>query len=594
MKYLVVNNDIVFNKGKNYLFVDKLLADKSLMYYRNIRFCVSENPWMDKERYQEAHDYVAQLKKKFLLAFVTQLNEKYELEFDFNQWNLLIGTWLTDIIFLLYDHYTRITSIEEEFKLIMKDFTINTRKTLIDSLVSMVRDDDFNAYLYYCICKELGVEVVYDNQNDYILKLKKILYYLQSSAGRKMLVTKLLKNKTLKNENGIDLFVDKVKDNTETVVVKGRFPGDLEKDIKEEVEERIVMFTDVEFEKIEKKILSSIEDDSTVTIILDGMEYDNKFEEIVGKIVPELIPIEFNLVAFRKYYECAKIITKNWNIKKIYSSAYIGVGVLASMCACLEYERNVEIVDIQHSATYNLDNSVIYAEALLFNKILTWGWKATNNEYNCNINNFHISRTVPAIRMPYDYDSTRILYASNGIEYYECGRGYICDNYVTRHFQLIDAMNEFEKKQIVVRLFVDDISNPIVHKYICSYKNIKLENVLERKFVDSLLCSKILICDSYGSTHIESMILNHPVIFFNGIDMPIKNEQVEYLLEDLKKVYIYADSPEELLSNYRKIENIEQWWNSDAVQTTVRRYLDVCANGYNKDLKRIWIDEFEV
>ncbi len=592
MKHLVVNDNVKLVKEEKYIFVDQLMANKVLAYNKNINYCVIKNPWLNKERYQEAHDYIASFKKKVLSELVEQLNEIYKLKFDYNQWNILIGMWLTDILFLIYDHYTRITSIDERFNLVINKINIETNRSVAESISSMVCDDYFNAFIYSVICKELGIEIIYKEERDSTKVIKKLCYYMQSKYGRKKIADKLIKKKRKSKHDFNGAIIDKVKEGTEIVVIKGRFPNGLENAIKDEVGDRIVMFSDSDFENIESYIICDTQDEHPISINFDNLTFDNRFEEIAAKIVPCIIPEEFCVNNFINIYKKAENIIKQWNIKKIYSSAYIGIGFLASMCASLEYDKNVEVIDIQHSAGYNLNNSAIYNESLVFDKILTWGWKTGRKIYGCDIDSFSINRTILSENMSYDSKSDRILYATNQIESYEVGRGLICDNYEKRHFELIDELNEDEKKHLIVRLFTDDINSSIMHKYICEYKNIKLENVREIKFYDSLSRSKLLICDSYGSTHIESMILNHPVMFFNGIDMPIKNEQVEDLLDELKKVYIYADSPKELMDNYRKIDNIKQWWDSSIVQETVKRYLDVCANGYNKDLKKIWISEF--
>lgn len=591
MRHLIVNDDVKIIKCEQYLFVNQLMSDKVMMHNRKIDCSVIKNPWLDKERYQKAHDYIAEFKNKVLSELVVQLNKNYNIEFDYNQWNMLIGIWLTDILFLIYDHYTRITSINEEFDIVINKINVQMQKTISESISCMVCDDNYNAFLYSIICKELGVKVHCKENKNIFKKINKVCYYMQSKYGRRILIDKIMKKQKKSVAVTSTQFNNKVKEDTEVVIIKGRFPAQLEKDIESEFTNKVVFFSDSDFEDIEKQIICSNQTCHHINIDLNNITLNNKYEEIAIKIITNMIPKELMMENFMTIYKKAQDITQRWKIRKIYSSAFVGMDFLASMCACFEYKKNVEIVDIQHSAVYNLNNSLAYHESLIFDDFLTWGWKEDEKKSNCNIKPFYINRIVHPLNMDCFKSSTRILYATNPIEKYEIGRGLICDNYEKKHFQFINELDEFEKTQIVVRLFADDINSTIMHKYTQSYKNIKLENVREIKFYDSLACSKILICDSFGSTHIESMIWNHPVMFFNGIEMPIKNRQVEELLNELKEVYIYADSPKELIDNYRKIENIDDWWNSNSVQNAIKKYLHICANGYDEDLKNIWINE---
>ena len=536
--------------------------------------------------YIDAQHYVARLCDRMISSACVELNEIHEVSFDYNEWKLYYGTWLYDILFSIYSSYKKIINYAntECVAIIPYNDEQFTRCDMVEAIVKIANDDFFHSNIYRQICTELGipVEICADKKKN--RSRERLHNFIHFPAIRKEYVSKLVSTK--KESKSTEDIVLPLLHDKKIILFKMRFSDAVKTELLQN--ESICIIDENDIDKMQHLLLERGDFTPHKKIgIFDKLIPENEFERIAKNIISCNLPIEL-VEGFKVLNSYAEIYCSENSIKKIYSSAFVGQSCLASLIAIYMQRKGAVLYDVQHSAVYNINLGNRFCEQYVFGHFLTWGVKNENDD--CNVKPVGITRLNYDVNPGGQERKKGILLCSNPIEKYECGRNMLFAEYAEKHTVFLETLYPEKRKKIVTRIFADDYKSPIYQLYLHRFYNIRVQNVRDKSFFDAIEKAELVVADSYGSTHIEAMAMNKPVIFFDGITMLVRDQEVDKLLAELHEKRIYAFSPQEAATFVNDISNVKEWWEAEDVQFVVQKYLDVCAHNYN-NIAKTWKEE---
>ena len=578
----IVNSRMINHK---IISVDRIFFDRieNREKYKPSLYC----KYISSQEYDMRHQYIYELKRRIIESFRDEINNYFNLSLSSTQIDTICGFWFSYFLFNLYDKYCKIKDINSEHCNI-RICGLQPIFNIIPSLASIVNIVDgitFNSCVYSYICEKLGINIEYYgecNLEESFSVIDKIKLFINNPN----LISFYWHKHKKKIEKKVNLcynFYDK------NIALYGcRFNNSIISYIEENVKDCVNILPEY-FEALNNELLATVKIDCGTrnNFKLTSFKSDNEFEDIAKELIVKNLPLDI-CEGFYTFYTKALTLTKNWSFKKIYSAGKLSLGGLESHCAAIMRNKGTKIIELQHSAVYGLNEAMSYFERQMYDEFLSWGWES-NSRYKR-------ARPICAVRFPEQKGKiskrkhNRILYASNTTERFECGRGANYASYDHKHFDFYKYLNSEKLKHVVCRLVFSSYINPIPKGYLHEYKRIKFEDISECSFADSACRSEVVVCDSYGSTHVEAMILDCPTVFFDGIDFFIRNKQVSDALEELKKVDIFAKDAKAAAMIINNIDDYEFWWNEPERKRAVSKYLSLVAKDYI-NAAEIWAKE---
>ena len=132
--------------------------------------------------------------------------------------------------------------------------------------------------------------------------------------------------------------------------------------------------------------------------------------------------------------------------------------------------------------------------------------------------------------------------------------------YFEHQIHLYGSLSKEISKKIKIRLYKDDFGWKLKKRFLDSYPNISFSDN-SKNFVNEAAQSKLVIIDHFGgTTFLELLTLNIPVIIVANSNLFIHREEASSLYKSLKDVGVVFTSNEEAAMQIPKITNdIEKW-----------------------------------
>ena len=232
-----------------------------------------------------------------------------------------------------------------------------------------------------------------------------------------------------------------------------------------------------------------------------------------------------------------------------------------------------------------------YFLLVVWDRFITWGWEATPNTLG-KIMPVAMSRLPLQTKKQYK-QKEKILLATGIPELNDYGAGWNYDRYVYEQKEFISNLSDMQRKKLVIRLRISDRdkSGGLVTWCIEKYPEIKYENMNEIPFTDSLMESEFLVCDYYGTPHIEALMMGKPFVMFEGAHINVHNPAAREYLSKMESVGIYKKSGKEMALEISKHEKIDEWLSCKEIKDITIEYLNKMT-GADKDIIDIWTEEF--
>ena len=123
------------------------------------------------------------------------------------------------------------------------------------------------------------------------------------------------------------------------------------------------------------------------------------------------------------------------------------------------------------------------------------------------------------------------------------------------------------------------------------YPMIKIENASEIKFTESLMESELLICDYYGSSHLEALMLEKPFVMFEGVKIIGINPDIKEFLHSFEEFGVYKKTGKELAEQIVNHKDYNVWLSDNNLQKCYSEYLNRLTSA-NQNLVELWAEEF--
>jgi len=176
---LTLTNNLSYLKSTNkkIIVLDKIydLKKNEDLNYKNIQ--VIQNKYKDKKELIDTYEYCNNIYIKLLKDLTIELNRTHGLKKNTESWEVIIGKWLLEFIYICHKNFVLCEKILSEEKLsyiIMinsEDYSLHIKET--EDLSWATRDSDWNLSLNSKIINFLGVDAEKKNIEIINKKFKK-------------------------------------------------------------------------------------------------------------------------------------------------------------------------------------------------------------------------------------------------------------------------------------------------------------------------------------------------------------------------------------------------------------------------------------
>lgn len=552
--------------------------------------------------YEQVKDgeYLSDLSCKWTGIIIQKINEILEIDLSRYDAVYLINQFVLPFLQELYAKYRKYKYIEnEDFVLITHENDV-TVFSMSSFRVLAGHDVEFHSQIWARICEYFGKPVIYKTvDNEEMRCFSKLIKRIQ------LLIINpyefFLRLRRVTNHNSKNQIIDNYErfDVTEkeiaspTILVRSRMPIEFEKYFESKSKGYIKCLSGREIkETFDVLMKDSFVNTGLRETIFGGMveRANDEFEKLFSTLLPQFFPISF-LEKLPVLLETAKTISLKWKASKIYHSNYYNDLFNAIISQKKNRNKEILICDIQHAQTYGGNFMVGTNEFNISDRFLTWGW-TFDMKYHAVIRPVAMSRLPQKNRYaPRPRKKKKILIASSRdllLGTYDFGFSY--GRYIKNQKRFIDALPNKIRRHLVVRINMFDDTSDLRMWCQKKYPYIKFELLNDKTFSESLAESELLICDYYGSPHMEALILDHPFVMFDGIDNIKPNPACVPFLEKMKNLGIYREDAAELAEELANHENFSEWLNSKEIKTLLTEYKNYMTNA-DKDVKELWYNE---
>lgn len=506
------------------------------------------------------------------------LNHIHKENYSNLYWERIIGFWLQTSITNYIDKFSRLNlAFKKESNIITNSISFSSFQLPLSTrefLYAARENDFFHLQQYSLILNEFfqgHVKYIthsFSFINDVKINDKTNLFIYIRNKIRKMLLSILDKGYTSKIAFYVSLFSNK---ELFTFFWKSRFRyapilNDATVQIKRE---------------IDINMRSQITNFSTNNELANSILYSS---------VKYFLPIEI-----LEGYEQISNEASN-NIKtNIPKSIFTGIGfywssqfsVWAAKCA----ELGTKIYGMQHGGTYG-EVQVLNFESMerkISDKYITWGWSDDDKTIPMPASRL-ISRKkkfvskrnqilwVTTADSRFNYFVGQIVFGNRFLQYFD------------HQINLYKLLPNGIKNKIKVRLYKYDFRWKLRERFLDAYPNINFANNSEN-FIVQASNSKLVIIDHFGgTTFLELLSLNIPVIIVDSSNLFIHRSEASSLYKSLKDVGVVFTSNEEAAIQIPLIVNDIENWMLDKER---KKAIDSFKNNFaltNKNAMKIWLN----
>lgn len=334
-----------------------------------------------------------------------------------------------------------------------------------------------------------------------------------------------------------------------------------------------------------------------------------KCESLWQKVCVTFLAEELSAVFIEWYAQMHEVslryISEYPNLKVIRGLSDFYYSNIVPFCAFLAKERKgVKILGMQHGGNYGIGKNDDYVEKCEEDIFYGWGNWAEQRGSGYKWGPSGKLYQYTSSEMSNDY----ILFVGTYIPT-KIAEGSIQRNsrdgmrYIRWQLKFFKALNKNVISNVAVRNYYVDVGwrlNEILEKeipgiYITNktYDSLRQVDFSARDddFVVALSHSRMLICDHFGTTWLEALAANKPLLMFFPKNQWLYEESEIPYIKMMEDVGILVHSPEEASETLNKIaSDIDAWWN----EPNRKRVVKVLKERYalmEKDVARWWVKE---
>lgn len=517
-------------------------------------------PINNKEEMEKIIEYEQKFYEHILIEIGEVLNTENGVSYSTNEWEILLGDWLTNYISNMHMRYLEIKQALEQYggakAYVLDESCYRRYKDTLD-YISDKEDALFILQQYSVIIRALNIDyepIIYINDRNK-KEIRRKWHQLKKFSFRSSVWARFIRKKILTKR----VSVTNCNGYKKAVMVNIRFGKD---NIKKMI-------------KIAKGSIGNITINRKCSISAPyNYERRNKillnsgaseFERIMRNSIMSDLPICF-LEGFGEILEELKTY-KNINTEVIFSQVAIGVYQDFALWIISQRRKGSLLIGMQHAANSNVYSRFDWVEERLSDCFITWGWGDTkDNRLILPVINFHnkeIQNTSRQNRILLPQSHTRVYFDSM---YY----GFYYKNEIDNLNAFLSHLNQEHCERVVYREYPRDRKVGTLKELNSMFPMIKGDS-LDCGFMDSALKSKLVVVNYLGNTYMESIFTNTPTIIMNDPTYNILKEPFAQDYEKMKEMGIlYNDAVKAADFINENYGNIEEWWNEEHRQEFVK------------------------
>lgn len=540
--------------------------------------------WHSSAQVNEAITICKLIYQKFLPLLTTQLNTLHGEEQSEHYYHIILGNWLESYIQQYYDKFYSVQKLLDTCGVAKEKLFTYTLDSTQDYIPSEIYDyfeatvtDEYSLQLYSHIIKFLQIphsdkalKQPIDNKRPIVEKFK--------SKARRLIRSSIFKTTYFLNS----ILQDKQILISALVFKENSFLNHLKLWIMSNAK---IVFDDFSYQKLplertdfatRKKISSSFLEH----------QYESEFETFLSTRIAYDLPKIFlenfhyfkNTLPLKPFDKTTMLITMN-NLHTNMKYKF----VLAE-----NYQR-LKHIAIQHGSGYGIDfynNPEAYETSVSY-KFFTWGWRRND-------------KTIPLLQPKNNirYESTQqtILFIINEmpryvyrLHFYPMSNQYL--------LSLNSAISFFD--------YIQDHTHILVRSYpLHTFKWFTNERLQERfpdlnfddfktSYNDRLKETKIIISNHLGTTFLEALEANIPIIIFIDPDIYAFSAETKKHIQVLENANIVHYSASSAANFFNSIQyNATIWWNTEETQQSIK-YFNQHYILTSSDWAQEWVNAFE-
>lgn len=553
---LTLTNNLSYLKSTNkkIIVLDKIydLKKNEDLNYKNIQ--VIQNKYKDKKELIDTYEYCNNIYIKLLKDLTIELNRTHGLKKNTESWEVIIGKWLLEFIYICHKNFVLCEKILSEEKLsyiIMinsEDYSLHIKET--EDLSWATRDSDWNLSLNSKIINFLGVDAE-----------KKNIEIINKKFQKKKKTTNIFFIKKI-----ILRIFNKINYKNNILVYSTSFSFIQEKKL-ELLLGQIPKF----WSKEEPKYNKNYDHILRKKISLKNNTED-KFEHFIRLILPDALPL-YILESFKDLEK--QVTEKNFpkNPSKVFTCYAYAYDELFKIYLSEIKEKKIPIYIGQHGNNYFTSiNTKYLSEFNICDKFISWG--AKDNKKIVQGFNFNTLNRKKNYKIK---GNLLIVCRAVGIDNSPFERNTQDQKSVDVVIDLVKRL-ENKKNFIKIRLHPTHFELFKGYYYQNYFKNLDVDKNLLKKNIFKLMKKSRVVFFNYDSTGLlENLSLNIPSVCFWQDTYALIDEQYINKYKKLVEGKILFENFEDLIAHLNKYwDNIDEWWLSLKTQNIIKEF--------NKDL----------
>ena len=553
---LILSNNIQnIEKDKNLLFIRPYNSSKIENYSELIFF-----PEDNKQNLISKYDYCEEIYKKLINDCRVELNKLHNKDNSYKYWEIIIGQWLKDFIFITYKNYLQLIFIK-------KNYHINE-----------IWYNNFEKYNFTVNDTESFQWITFDSSWQYSF-LSKLAHFINFDCEKKINDPIQLSFYNLNKETKKFKFTDIVnpifklfliinnyikKDNV-ILITKTGLPFWIEKlleikfiQLPTKFEEPVINY------KNKNKILRS-------KLNFRDEAVEDPFEKFLRANISDFLPI-----SFIENFSSIEYLSKKINLPKkpkfIFTSFSYAYDEIFKVYTAEKTETKIPYLVGQHGNNYFTKIRCNYVPELNFSdRFISWGTQKDSNIFGAF--NFKTLKKKGSFKsngkliIILDYLNQSNLDLLNGEQK--------VDNYLREFAIQLNNLDKKIKNNSIIRLNPSFYKDGFGVNYTKIFENLNIEIDNGDKDISSLIKDARLCLFNYDSTGVlENFITNLPTIFLcektfiNSINTNFEKKYISLfnnniMFTDPKKLAIHLEN------NWNKIED---WWFNKDTQIVIQQF----------------------
>jgi putative transferase (TIGR04331 family) len=551
--------------------------------WSQLDFQMAPNPWDDRERFHQAHQYCLNLYEELLKDLGAFLNQVHGVQFGPRYWRILLGPWILYLVNIYYDRYVCLQEAKRLFPnfetWLLDEGAYQTPAGTLD-LTLKGTTDLYNLQLYSQIFRSLGhtFPVKKISASELAQGLKD-----EQAAAKDGLKERFKKAGKLVYESLFasgEVWIHYTALNTWQQIClaltprfKGHFlhPGDL-------------------------PIYKGFQEDKGDA--RQGLAHCSDQGDPFRKILLENLPCNFPGLYLEGFRPWRHRMLRSWQKtglpKILLNAAGLWYDEAAKLLAAEMTECGGKIFSLQHGGGYG-SSRLIWPEKHereISDRFASWGW--AEQEQDDKLINLPAPKLALRKRQPGQSPRLRTIFIIGNTHPRYLHRfqsypvGSQIEKYIQDLFYFLRELGEKAQQAALYRGYPGEYGWQMTARVRHNFPNLALDDH-RQSFSRRLRDTRLVVLDYPDTTLLEVMAANVPLVLFFNSQVWEQREEATRYFDSLHRVGILKDTPELAARQVQEVyDQVDEWWFSDEVQDARREFTHHFARASRK-WPREWV-----